>query len=43
MAELERRIQERGEAMKLVKDKMNRVEDEVFSEFCVQIGVSNIR
>ena len=43
MAEFERRMKERGDAMKIVKDKMNRVEDEVFSEFCIQIGVSNIR
>lgn len=42
-AELERRMRERGDAMKIIKDKMNTVEDEVFSEFCVQIGVANIR
>lgn len=43
MAELERKMKERGDAMKIIKDKMNRVEDEVFSEFCSQIGVENIR
>ncbi|KAL5014287.1 hypothetical protein ScPMuIL_008557 [Solemya velum] len=43
MQEIERRMGDRGEKIKLLKEKMNRVEDEVFAHFCEQIGVENIR
>ena len=43
MAEIDRRMSERGDKIKQLKDKMNRVEDEVFADFCEQIGVTNIR
>ena len=36
-------MSERGEKIKDLETKMNNVEDEVFSEFCKQIGVDNIR
>ncbi|KAK2152444.1 hypothetical protein LSH36_328g01029 [Paralvinella palmiformis] len=36
-------MNERGNRLKLIKDQMNRVEDDIFSEFCVEIGVDNIR
>lgn len=41
--EIDRRMSERGEKIKDLETKMNNVEDEVFSEFCKQIGVDNIR
>lgn len=43
MAEIEKRMAQRGDKIKEMKEKMNRVEDEVFEHFCVQIGVDNIR
>ncbi|XP_046363466.1 structural maintenance of chromosomes protein 1A-like [Haliotis rufescens] len=43
MSEIDRRMGERGDHIKQLKDKMNRVEDEVFAVFCQQIGVANIR
>ncbi|KAK7102755.1 structural maintenance of chromosomes protein 1A-like [Littorina saxatilis] len=43
MEELDRTMSERGDDLRHLKDKMNRVEDEVFSEFCEMIGVPNIR
>ncbi|KAK3102279.1 hypothetical protein FSP39_010179 [Pinctada imbricata] len=43
MQEIERRMLERGDKIKILKEKMNRVEDEVFTNFCLQIGVDNIR
>ncbi|ETE73151.1 Structural maintenance of chromosomes protein 1A, partial [Ophiophagus hannah] len=36
-------IQGREREMKELKEKMNQVEDEVFEEFCREIGVRNIR
>ncbi|XP_021341818.1 structural maintenance of chromosomes protein 1A-like [Mizuhopecten yessoensis] len=41
--EIERRMSERGEKLKILKERMDRVEDEVFMTFCIQIGVENIR
>lgn len=43
MQEIEKRMMERGQQMKILKEKMNRVEDEVFRDFCLMLGVSNIR
>jgi structural maintenance of chromosome 1 len=43
MEELDRMMSERGDDLRHLKDKMNRVEDEVFAEFCAMIGVPNIR
>lgn len=43
MQEMERRMAERAEKIKVLRDKMNTVEDEVFIHFCIQIGVDNIR
>ena len=40
---LERSMMEREETIKVLKDKTNRVEDEIFEDFCEQIGVDNIR
>ena len=34
---------ERGQRLQLIQEKMNTVEDEVFGEFCQEIGVDNIR
>ena len=34
---------ERGERIHSVREKMNTVEDELFGEFCAEIGVDNIR
>ncbi|KAL8609913.1 hypothetical protein ACOMHN_016388 [Nucella lapillus] len=43
MDELDRKMSERGDDLRHLKDKMNRVEDEVFADFCTMIGVPNIR
>ena len=43
MDELDRTMSERGDDLRHLKDKMNRVEDEVFADFCTMIGVPNIR
>ncbi|XP_078596279.1 structural maintenance of chromosomes protein 1A-like [Branchiostoma floridae x Branchiostoma japonicum] len=43
LQEIENRMTERAKNIQLLKDQMNRVEDEVFSTFCEQIGVENIR
>ena len=43
MEELDRMMSERGDDLRHLKDKMNRVEDEVFADFCTMIGVPNIR
>ena len=43
MVTYERTMNERGDHIKLLKDKMNTVEDEIFQQFCSQIGVENIR
>lgn len=36
-------LEERGARLAVVKGKMDRVEDEVFTQFCQEIGVTNIR
>uniref|UniRef100_A0AAR2KB15 Structural maintenance of chromosomes protein n=1 Tax=Pygocentrus nattereri TaxID=42514 RepID=A0AAR2KB15_PYGNA len=41
--DIKRIIQSRERDMKELKDRMNLVEDEVFLEFCKEIGVRNIR
>ncbi|KAM4021037.1 structural maintenance of chromosomes protein 1A isoform 2-T2 [Anomaloglossus baeobatrachus] len=41
--DIKRIIQSREREMKDLKEKMNLVEDEVFEEFCMEIGVRNIR
>uniref|UniRef100_A0A8C9T5E1 Structural maintenance of chromosomes protein n=1 Tax=Scleropages formosus TaxID=113540 RepID=A0A8C9T5E1_SCLFO len=41
--DIKRIIQSRERDMKELKDRMNLVEDEVFVEFCKEIGVRNIR
>ncbi|PKK17090.1 structural maintenance of chromosomes 1A [Columba livia] len=41
--DIKRIIQGREREMKDLKEKMNQVEDEVFEEFCREIGVRNIR
>lgn len=43
MHQLERSMNEREDTIKVLKDRMNRVEDELFESFCAQIGVENIR
>ncbi|XP_041267072.1 structural maintenance of chromosomes protein 1A, partial [Onychostruthus taczanowskii] len=41
--DIKRVIQGREREMRELKEKMNQVEDEVFEEFCREIGVRNIR
>lgn len=41
--EIERVMRERNTTIKDIKERMNRVEDTVFAEFCSEIGVANIR
>lgn len=41
--DIKRIVQSREREMKDLKDRMNLVEDEVFVEFCKEIGVRNIR
>lgn len=41
--EIEKIMRERDLLIQNVKERMNRVEDTVFAEFCAQIGVANIR
>ncbi|XP_076875071.1 structural maintenance of chromosomes protein 1A [Brachyhypopomus gauderio] len=41
--DIKRIVQSRERDMKELKDRMNLVEDEVFVEFCKEIGVRNIR
>lgn len=43
MKEIDRVMTERGTKIKDLETKMNNVEDEVFSDFCLQIKVDNIR
>ncbi|CAI9721520.1 maintenance of chromosomes 1A-like [Octopus vulgaris] len=43
MKEIDRVMTERGIKIKDLETKMNNVEDEVFSDFCLQIKVDNIR
>jgi len=43
MQQLEKQMNEREDTIKTVKDRTNRVEDELFEDFCAQIGVQNIR
>uniref|UniRef100_UPI00398F1733 structural maintenance of chromosomes protein 1A isoform X2 n=1 Tax=Pristiophorus japonicus TaxID=55135 RepID=UPI00398F1733 len=41
--DIKRTVHSRDREMKELKEKMNQVEDEVFVEFCREIGVRNIR
>lgn len=41
--EIEQAMRIRDVKIQEVKERMNRVEDVVFAEFCSQIGVANIR
>jgi structural maintenance of chromosome 1 len=41
--QIQKIIRERDATIQKVKERMNRVEDTVFEEFCSQIGVANIR
>lgn len=43
MNEIKRSITARDQETKLIIEKMNQVEDEIFEEFCREIGVRNIR
>lgn len=43
LVSVESAMNERGDHIKRLKDKMNTVEDEIFEQFCLQIGVENIR
>ncbi|XP_066593968.1 structural maintenance of chromosomes protein 1A isoform X2 [Prorops nasuta] len=43
IAAIEKTMSERDQEIQNIKEKMNNVEDDVFSSFCEQIGVSNIR
>ena len=41
--EIENKMRERDIKIQDVKERMNRVEDTVFADFCAQIRVANIR
>lgn len=41
--EIETKMRERDVKIQTVKERMNRVEDTVFADFCAQIRVANIR
>ena len=41
--QFEESMARRGEEIKNIKLAMNNVEDEIFQDFCQQIGVENIR
>lgn len=43
MADIERTMAERDQRIEEIKMSMNSVEDNVFEQFCITIGVSNIR
>ncbi|PSN35220.1 Structural maintenance of chromosomes protein 1A [Blattella germanica] len=43
IAEIEKTMFDRGNEIQRIKENMNNVEDKVFSNFCDQIGVANIR
>lgn len=43
ISEIEKTMSERDQEIQNIKEKMNNVEDDVFSSFCEQIGVTNIR
>ena len=43
MVKVESAMNERGDHIKQLKERMNTVEDEIFEQFCLQIGVDNIR
>ncbi len=40
---IEKVMSDRENKIKKIRDKSNRVEDEIFSDFCEEIGVDNIR
>lgn len=41
--EIKARMEKRGVEIKKIRDLMNGVEDEIFGDFCAQLGVDNIR
>lgn len=43
ITDIERTMQERDLKIQEIKERMNNVEDVVFSKFCRDIGVANIR
>ncbi|XP_070559327.1 structural maintenance of chromosomes protein 1A-like [Ptychodera flava] len=43
MEAIEEQITQRAEVIQKTRTKMNKVEDEVFADFCMAIGVENIR
>ena len=43
MNDVEIRMEKRQDKILEVREKMNTVEDTIFSDFCSQIGVDNIR
>ncbi|XP_012276752.1 structural maintenance of chromosomes protein 1A [Orussus abietinus] len=43
IAAIEKTMAERDQEIQNIKEKMNNVEDDVFANFCEQIGVTNIR
>lgn len=36
-------MRERDQKIQDMKEKMNRVEDDIFADFCQQVGIANIR
>lgn len=43
IGKIERRMAQRSQTIQEIKQKMNTVEDNVYAEFCLKIGVKNIR
>ena len=43
IATIEKLMSKRDQEIQNIKEKMNNVEDDVFSNFCESIGISNIR
>ena len=43
MQSIEQTMNMRADKIKQLKERMNVVEDEVFAEFCRDIGIANIR
>lgn len=43
IGQIERRMEQRNQKIQEIKQNMNTVEDQVYSDFCKKIGVSNIR
>lgn len=43
ITQIEHSMRERDQKIQDMKEKMNRVEDDIFADFCQQVGIANIR